>query len=575
MKTFYGKFLFILGNERKKIKYLLLLFLFSSMLDLFGIALIGPFLNNLFNSETGGFFSEISKGAPVYIGIMIVAAFCIKGVTAYYVAKTIVFFSYRQQGILVKKIMGAYQKYPYEHLVTVNTAEIINTINNYSALFASGVLMNILDLWANCFVALVIIGFLAYQDWIILGILVGMLALVIFIYDYFFKVRFERSGKECAQAQEQIIRGVNHAFGGLKEIRLLGVEDYFYRKVSVAVDKYANEGSISSAFQILPRYLIETVMIVFVVSVLIIYSYLGRNIQEIVYLFGIFGVAAMRLMPSSNQIIVSMSKVRFSLFVIDRLYETLLEIERFAGNQERNDAGRSKFKQFRQIVLKDVYFKYKNTEYPALKDINIVVRRGQSIGIIGESGSGKTTLVNLILGLLAPQSGEIAVDGVTINKNNLNEWRQLLAYIPQDIYLIDDTIARNVALGIEDAMISFARLERAMKSAQIWDFVNQLPKGIDTMVGERGIMLSGGQRQRIAIARAIYHDHDIIVMDEGTSALDDETESAVVKSIAALKGDYTLIVIAHRYTTLKNCDLIYKMSCGAVIDSGEYQVLCQ
>jgi len=213
-------------------------------------------------------------------------------------------------------------------------------------------------------------------------------------------------------------------------------------------------------------------MIIFVISVLIVYSFLGRNIQEIVHLFGIFGVAAMRLMPSSNQIIVSMSKVRFSLFVIDRLYETLLDIERFAGNQERNDAGSGRLKQFRQIVLKDVYFKYKNTEYPALKDINIVVRRGQSIGIIGESGSGKTTLVNLILGLLTPQSGEIAGDGVTINKNNLNDWRQLLAYIPQDIYLIDDTIARNVALGIEDAMISLARLERAMKSAQIWDFVS-------------------------------------------------------------------------------------------------------
>ncbi len=574
MKSFFKKFIFILGDEKSKLKYLTALFLLSSLLDVLGIALIGPFFNKLNNSNTGITLNIASNSTKEFIACMIIFVFVFKGIVAYFVNKKILYYSYNQQGILIKKIMKSYQKCPLEKIISINTAEVINIINNFTNTFASSVLMNILSLAANLLIVIAIILFLAIQNIMIISILVALMVISTLFYDFFFKKSLKKTGVIAAQAQENIIKWVNQSLGGFKEINLLNVDKFFYEKVSKQTDDYAESNSIANALQLIPRYVIEDTVIIFVVSILIIQYRTSGNINEIMALLSMYAVSAIRLMPAVNESIRSISKMRFSLPVIDKLYDVLQNLEFEESFQSNKDS--SLFKNFNEVKLLDVSYKYPETKNYALDNVSIAIQKGQSIGIIGKSGSGKTTLVNIILGLLAIQKGSLVVDEIVINdKKKMYDWRKHLAYIPQDIFLLDDSIARNIAFGINDSDYSESQILHALKVAHLYDFVNTLPNKLDTMVGERGVKLSGGQRQRIAIARAIYHDRNIIVMDEATSALDNETEKTIVDAIEGLKGDRTLIVIAHRHTTLKNCDYIYKMEDGSIVAHGKYDSICK
>ncbi|MGA9377411.1 MAG: ATP-binding cassette domain-containing protein, partial [Phormidium sp.] len=309
--------------------------------------------------------------------------------------------------------------------------------------------------------------------------------------------------------------------------------------------------------------------------------------QNLVSVLGIFAIASIRLLPSASQLMSNMGVLRNFKPTLDRLYLDLKEIEKpEAVNYLKISQGviPSKGVKFErqqsiktiampfteEIVLNKVNYAYPEVASNSLTDISLIVKKGESIGLIGKSGAGKTTLVDVFLGLLIPQSGDIQVDSLSVY-GSLRSWQNLIGYIPQSIFLTDDTIERNIAFGVQDHQIDQQRLDEAIKSAQLSELIAQLPEGRQTMVGEHGVRLSGGQRQRIGIARALYHEREILVLDEATSALDNETENLISQAIQDLSGTKTMIIIAHRLTTLEHCDRIYEMEKGRIVKSGSYQ----
>jgi len=309
-------------------------------------------------------------------------------------------------------------------------------------------------------------------------------------------------------------------------------------------------------------------MVTFVVALVVLNIMLGRDLTALVPTLGVFGVAALRLIPAANALSSSLLQLRYSRDSIARLHADVVALEH-VSLESSESFGQVPSQPFRSLVLDRVQFTYPNSTTPALKELDMEIRADESIGLVGASGSGKTTLVDVLLGLLEPQHGELRYNGRPL-KESLAQWRSQVAYLPQQVFLIDNTLRRNVALGLEDHEIDEARLTEALRQARLAELVAQLPDGVETILGERGVRLSGGQRQRVAIARAFYHGRDVLVMDEATSALDNETEREIVEEIRRLKGQKTLIVIAHRLTTVRHCERIFRLRDGRIVEQGTF-----
>lgn len=308
--------------------------------------------------------------------------------------------------------------------------------------------------------------------------------------------------------------------------------------------------------------------------------------QSVTSILGVFALALFRLMPAVTNLLGTVNGLRYNSYILDKLYLDLKEQETLNSKvfiSQLLNAGKASSRKvnelndelmvlpfLNEILLRKITYRYPNVEENALSEISLTIKRGQSIGLIGRSGAGKTTLVDVILGLLTPQAGDIKLDGVSIYQD-LRSWQNLIGYVPQSIFLTDDTLERNIAFGVPDHLIDAEKLQRAIRSVQLSELVEQLPEGIKTILGERGVRLSGGQRQRVGIARALYHEREVLVLDEATAALDNETESLVSDAIKALGGTKTIIIIAHRLSTIKHCDLIYRMEQGRIVNSGSYK----
>ncbi|MDJ0702072.1 MAG: ABC transporter ATP-binding protein [Leptolyngbyaceae cyanobacterium MO_188.B28] len=589
MWQYSRKFLYILG-ERKKALGLLVAFIFlNSILEMLGIGLIGPFIAlatqpNIINNTPwlnwtyeAFNFTSASQFVIASAGFILII-FYIKSFFSFKVRQYIFWFGLSHQGELRTRLLDSYLRMPYAFHLKNNTAFLIQSIVNETDTFCNGTLLQILNATVSLVMMVALVGLLLVTD-AVATLIISLILLLAFGLVVHFRRQLSSWGKTSSTSKAEMIRIINHGLGGLKETRVIGCEPYFEEQLKCQAQRYADACSSLMSFGLIPRLLIEALVITFILGLASTSLIMGRDPGSLVATLGVFGVVAIRLMPVATQLTSGLTKLKSSSYVVHKLHYDLKEIARYKKDlgqelllqpQAPEQQGLVAFPFEHKVELDRVSFQYEGAKEMALNQVNLTLNKGESIAFIGKSGAGKTTLVDLILGLLSPESGDIQVDDQSIYRD-LRAWQNLLGYIPQSIFLIDDTLERNVAFGVPDDQIDSERLQRSIEAAQLSDLIERLPDGINTRIGERGVCLSGGQRQRIGIARALYHEREILVLDEATSALDTETEELVTEAIKSLSGNKTMIIIAHRLTTVEHCDRIYVMEKGAIVNSGSYK----
>jgi len=575
MKDYFRKIFYILDSDRKKLPRLLLFFLLVSMLDLAGLILIAPYISlaldpqALQGSSLFGqfvlFFGLPTEQKPLLIilGTTLLFIFLFKGISGVWIHFKIILFSRDQQVRLRSHLMKTYQSLPYTRYLNRNSSEYIFSIQVLTGNFG-GVLMAILKMLSDLIIASVILILLAFTHGLALLFLIVFLSLIVLSYYLLTRKKLIRFGKNSNDAATQLVKGIHEGIEGFKEIRILGRENFFYKKVVDAATKESIFAAKSEMISSIPRYLLEVFIVSFIVILVVGSILLNHDIVVILPMIAMFGVAALRLLPIASTLSGNLVRLRYSDDAMSKLYNDLIE---FDANPEKLSYDNNVKSTFSNLKINKISFNYPNQKINALNDISMTISAGDSIGFMGASGAGKTTLVDVLLGLLEPQQGEIFYNDKKLK--DIKTWQSQVAYLPQQVFLIDDSLRNNIALGVNDKDIDDRKIKESIRQASLNDIVEKLPQGIDTFIGERGIRLSGGQRQRIAIARAFYFDKSVFIMDESTSALDNETEEEIVQEIKLLKGKKTLIVIAHRHSTIKYCDIIHKLENGRIIETGK------
>ena len=476
---------------------------------------------------------------------------------------------------LSRRLLEKYLAMPYAFFLNQNSADlsknVLTEVNNLTNSF----LIPLLNVITRGMVTLIMLTMLFWVDVAVTVIAIlflgGAYILIILRVNRNLKTR----GKLRIEANQMRFKAVSEAFGGIKEIKVMNREPYFLDRYSTYSYRLARLMSWNAVIGQIPRFALEAIafggIIVFVLALLLT----RENAGQVIPLVSLFAFAGYRLMPALQDLFTSFAQMQFNRAVLDRIYTDFKRKEKDLptgtyAKLNKDDAIYLK----KEISLNGVSFNYPNTKTPVISNLNLIIPVNSAVAFVGPTGAGKTTLVDIILGLLTPGEGKLLVDGVVINKDNIIKWQKNIGYVPQHIYLSDDTVARNIAFGVADSDIDQNSLEKVARIANIHDFItNEMPEAYNTLVGERGIRLSGGQRQRIGIARALYHDPDVLVFDEATSALDGATEDAVLQAMNNAAELKTLIVIAHRLTTVKNCDKIYMLEKGRITAEGRYEEL--
>ena len=580
-KDYIREILFLIKDEKSRLVIMMVLFIVLSMLDLAGIGLIGPYISLIANPDAffnSGIYDNIERiglglekaNLVITSGLALITIFLIKAVSAIAINYLLLKFCHRQSVALRSSLMNAYQNLPYIEYVQRNSSDYIHNIN-LADRFANGTLLAFLRVVCDATVVIAIVLLLAITDFLALVSLASLLISVGVIYDLLFRSKVKSYGQLSNEASVLILKSVQEAILGLKELRILGKERYFYQAMTVAAKKYADVSVKSSLINLSPRFLLEVLMISFIVFLVSLAGLSNRPLVDLIPLLGMFGVASIKLAPAATSIISGISKMRFYRDAVSRVYKDVVDITRKPVAKNTSDG--NKDADFQSIRLEAINFSYPTTTVSAIKNLSVRINKSEVVGFVGSSGSGKTTLIDILLGLLTPQSGELLYNGLPINESSLHSWKSNVAYLPQEVFLVDDTLRKNIALGNTDDEIDNNKIAETIKKARLGDFVKNLPQGQHTVIGERGVRLSGGQRQRIALARAFYHQREVLVMDESTSALDSNTEREIVDEIKHLKGHNTMIIVAHRLSTLEHCDAIYRLENGVMSEKLTYEQL--
>ncbi len=460
------------------------------------------------------------------------------------------------------RLMKSYLSRPYSFFLSKNSSELIRSVGTDTGQLFQ-LLSNLLTIFSNALTAACIIVFLASTNiamTITVGVILGSCLMIIV---FGLQKINRRNGEINIQLNGFLLKHLQQAFEGVKEIKIMNTEDYFIDTYASTFRRSTDMDIKYSIINTMPKYLIESFAVIAVLGFLGMNILFNPNYMELLPQLAAFCVAAFKLLPSVNAIYASFNSVVYYKASIDVVYNDIKLAEECEEENEFVNEDNSELSFDNEIRLENVSFRYAGSDHDVLSGINIEIKKGQSVALVGASGGGKTTTADIIISLLSPTSGRVQVDGVDI-KNNKKAWRDKFGYIPQGIYLTDDSIRRNVAFGVPEDKIDDTRVWGALKEAQLEDFVRSLPEGLDTEVGERGARISGGQKQRIGIARALYRNPEILVFDEATSALDNETEKEVMGAIDGLQGTKTIIMIAHRLSTIENCDVVYKVENGSI-----------
>lgn len=568
------------AREKRNFFFLMIVIVIGSFLELLGVTAFMPFIDILMDENAIAdtwwlsrlymlFDFDSTETFLASLAGCIIAIYIFKNVFIAWEKNTIYRFSYNIQRRISTRLLKAYMSEPYTFHLNKNVAVLQRSMQEDTDLFAKGII-HAMEAAAEVVVCIAIGCYLFVVSRSITLIVVGLLLVCLGGFMYISKKYSSAIGRQSQGYKENIYKWMNQSIGGIKEIKVLNREPYFIERYDGYFAKYVRGLRLNRLIGILPKYVIETVCMTGLMAAVIFKMFLGqREMEEFIPQLAVFAVAAFRLLPSVGRINEHMSATLYSAPSLDLIYHDLKEVEELPPMAEKSD----KEWKFQNILkIKNVSYHYPDGEENVIEKASFEIRRGSSVAFVGQSGAGKTTMVDIILGLLTPQMGKITADGMDIEKN-ITVWQKEIGYIPQTIYLSDDTIRNNIAFGIPEEEIDEAAVEAAMEGAQLSEFVESLPNGLDTCVGDRGVRLSGGQRQRIGIARALYHNPEILVLDEATSALDNDTEASVMEAIDNLKGEKTMIIIAHRLTTIKNVDHVFEVADGKVVERDKAEVL--
>lgn len=576
-------------REKKDFLFLLGALVGMAFFEMAGIASVMPFMavvskpemvqtNKWLNWGYEKFAFSNTLDYLYFLGVLVLAFLVIGNLFKAYTAWLALRFDNQLYYALARRLLAQYLARPYSFFLNRNTADMGKNVLTEVRTVIGGVLSSGVQVLRNSLVSLSILALLVAVDPLVSMVVALMLGGAYAAIFLFARRKLSRISKEQVHANFMKFKTADEALSGIKDLKILRREWMFLEKFAVHARRHSLNNVTAGTISQIPRYALE--ILAFGGILMVILYFLGgdQDSGKMVPLLALYAFAGYRLLPAIQLIFSSFTSVQVNLAALDVLHRDLVS-EWEGGDPETMLNGTRDLDPLPfsgSLEIKNVSFFYSGTQEAAVKGLNLTVPHNSTIGLVGSTGSGKTTTVDLILGLLEPTSGSLVVDRVEITPENLPCWQCNLGYVPQQIYLCDDTIARNIAFGIPDEEIELAAVVRAAKIANIHDFISsKLPEGYETVIGERGVRLSGGQRQRIGIARALYRDPKVLIMDEATSALDGITEEAVMEALRALSGKKTIIMIAHRLTTVKDCETIYLMEHGGLAYQGTYQNLME
>jgi len=585
MNKLFRKTLYLFSDREKiQIGLIFLMMLIGAGLETLGVGLIPLFVALLGNPEIieqkqvlSWLYHQLGANSHqtflLWVSMVLLGTYLFKNTYLAILTYWQYYFLYKKQIALSSRLLQSYLHSPYTFHLQRNSADLVRNVTSEIPLIFSGVIVPMLILITEVMVMGSIVVLLAIAEPLSSAIAAVFLGISIFGLNRTISKQMGGQGLIRQGQSGQMVQWVNQSLGGIKETKVLGREKFFLDAFIRSTKAFGKANFFVGLATQLPNLFIDTVLIAAVLLIVIFSLIQGRAIQSVLPMLSLFAISALRLMPSAKRIISTITTIRYSKDAVDVIYHDLICLKTKSNSMSLVKSSQTLSHLFQKsIELKDIYYQYPNAFKPSLLGISLSITKGQSIAFVGASGSGKTTLIDVLLGLLTPSQGEILVDGENI-LTDVASWQQQIGYIPQSIYLSDDTIRNNIAFGLVTHEIKEEQVWAALKAAQLEELVHSLPDQLDTLVGERGIRLSGGQRQRIGIARALYHNPAVIIMDEATAALDNTTEREFMQALEAMSGHKTMIMIAHRLTTVKNCDQLYLIKDGTVVDVGTYEFL--
>ncbi len=570
-------------HERSRAGLLLIMILIMAFLEMIGVASILPFisvltnpglietniiLNKMFNISTM-FGVENNQQFLFALGILVFVLLVISLTFKAFTTFVQIRFVQLVQHSISKRLIEKYLNQPYSWFLGHHSADFGKTIlSEINVVMGNGV-NPLIELIARGAITITVLSLLILADpklTLIVGISFGASYGLIF---KFTRNYISRIGKERLKKNKERFISISEAFGAVKEIKIGGLEQVYINRFSNPNLTMAKNLASSSVIEQLPRFILEAIAFGGIILLILFLMMQTGSFNDALPIISLYAFAGYRLMPALQVIYGSLTKFAFAGPSLEQIYNDIKNLKTFNSNQEKNILSFNK-----EIIIKNLNYNYPNSSKTALKNINLNIPVNTTVGLVGATGSGKTTTVDIILGLLHAQSGTLEVDGKIITKENIRAWQKSLGYVPQYIYLSDDTVAANIAFGVDHENINYKAVEKASKIANLHEFViNELPNQYHTTIGERGVRLSGGQRQRIGIARALYHNPQVLILDEATNALDNLTEQAVMEAVNNLSKQVTIILIAHRLNTVRNCDKIYLLDKGELKNEGTFEEL--
>lgn len=566
-------------KQKRSMIWIILMMLVGGVLESLGVTMLVPIItvvidpvkvdeNKYLSAVYHGLHLQNTTQFAVVMLLAFVGVIAVKNIYLFCQQKVQLKFVYTNQFATSRRMMINFMQRPYEYYLNADTSviqrNITSDVNNMY-----GLILSCLQLCSECIVFICLVGVLLAIDAQMIMIVAALMVVLLIVIKKVLKPIMVKAGQDNQDYYSGLYKWIEESVMGIKEIKIANKESYFINEYAKCGAGYVNSVQKYNIFNATPRLLIETVCICGMIGYFIVIILHGAKVTDLLPQLSALAMAAMRLLPSVNRINNYQTSISyfepFFMGVSDNLQEEIhddqvsYDAERYLRKKEVE-----KLEIRKEIKLEDITYKYPNTDTLIFDHADMEIPIGNAVGIVGTSGAGKTTIVDILLGLLEIESGRILADGVEV-RDHYESWLKNIGYIPQTIFMIDSSIRKNVAFGYPDEEIDDDKVWRALKEAQLDEFVKGLPDGLDTSIGERGIRISGGQRQRIGIARALFEDPEVLVLDEATSALDNETEAAIMDSINRLHGKKTLIIIAHRLQTIEKCDMVYRVENGSVV----------